>query len=227
LLYMKFYISVLLSVFYCGLYAQATNPANDAEAAALLQKVSEKYKAYKNISASFKLIVQRPRLKPEEDDKKYTDTIPGQILLAGPKFKIALKEQEIYCDGKTIWTYILSEKETQVNTFEETDDMFSPTQIFTLFKDGYLYQIKEKKVVNGHNLTVIEMAPPNKKLSYFKIDVTIDEASLQFVESKIYEKNGVRYVYKITKQAPNTAISDDNFVFDAKKHPGVKLIDLR
>ena len=44
----------LLSIVLCLLsfvnFAQ-TNPANDAEAAALLQKVSEKYKAYKNISA--------------------------------------------------------------------------------------------------------------------------------------------------------------------------------
>ncbi len=224
---MKLYLSVALIGCYISSFSQATNNANDAEAAALLQKVSEKYKAYKNISASFKLLVQRPKLKPEEDDKKYTDTIPGQILLAGPKFKIALKEQEIYCDGKTIWTYLPAEKEVQVNTFEETDDMFSPTKIFTLYKDGYLYQIKEKKVVGGHNQTVIEMAPPNKKLSYFKIDVTVDDANLQFVESKIYEKNGVRYLYKITKQNPDMAIKDDSFVFEAKKHPGVKVVDLR
>jgi outer membrane lipoprotein carrier protein len=69
--------------------------------------------------------------------------------------------------------------------------------------------------------------PPNKKLSYFKIDVSIDEATLQIVESKIYEKSGVRYVYKITKQTPNTTTTADSFTFDAKKYPGVKVVDLR
>ena len=105
--------------------------------------------------------------------------------------------------------------------------MFSPSKIFMLYKAGYLYNIKEKKVVNGHNLTVLEMAPPNKKLTYFKIDITIDDATLQLVESKIYEKNGVRYIYKLTKQTPNVNITSDGFVFDAKKFPGVKLVDLR
>lgn len=224
---MKTYLLLVPLALYFSAFSQAANPANDAEASALLQKVSDKYKAYKNVSASFKLLVQRPKLKPDDDERKFTDTIRGQIVIAGPKFKIELQQQEIYCDGNNIWNYSYADKEVQVNTFEESDDMFSPSKIFTLYKDGYLYQIKEKKVVNGHNETVIEMAPPNKKLSYFKIDITIDDATSQFVESKIYEKNGVRYVYKITKQVFDGPVPDATFVFDVKKHPGVKMTDLR
>jgi len=207
--------------------AQKENPANDPEASAMLQKVSEKYKAYKNISASFLLLIQRPKIKPEDDDRKYTDTVKGQITLQESKFKIAVKDQQIFCDGKSIWTYVASDKEVQLNTYEESDDMFSPSKIFMLYKAGYLYQIKEKKIVNGKHETVLEMAPPNKKVTYFKIDITIEDESLQLVESKIYEKNGVRYIYKLTKQTPNVATSDDTFMFDVKKHPGVKQVDLR
>jgi outer membrane lipoprotein carrier protein len=207
--------------------AQKENPANDPEASALLKKVSEKYKAYNNISASFVVLIQRPKIKPEDDDRKYTDTIKGQITLEGNKFKIVLKDQQIFCDGKDIWTYVASDKEVQLNTYEESDDMFSPAKIFMLYKEGYLYQIKEKKVVNGKHVTVIEMAPPNKKLTYFKIDITVDDESLQLVESKVYEKNGVRYIYKLAKQTPNVATSSDTYTYDAKKHPGVKIVDLR
>ena len=219
-----FFLFIILSI---QTFAQQENPANDPEAATLLQKVSDKYKAYKNISANFMLLIQRPKLKPEDDDRKYVDTVKGQITLQAEKFKIAVRDQQIFCDGKNIWTYVASDKEVQLNTFEEGDDMFSPSKIFMLYKAGYLYNIKEKKVVNGHNLTVLEMAPPNKKLTYFKIDITIDDATLQLVESKIYEKNGVRYIYKLTKQTPNVNITSDGFVFDAKKFPGVKLVDLR
>ena len=220
----------LLSIVLCFVsfvsFAQ-TNPANDVEAAALLQKVSEKYKAYKNISAEFKLVIQRPKLKPEEDDKKYTDTLKGKILLAQTKFNISIKDQQIICDGKNIWTYTPTDKEVQVNTFEETNDIFSPSKIFSLYKEGSMFQIKEKKVVNGKNVTVIEMAPSGKKLSYFKIDITIDDAAQQITESKIYEKNGVRYIYKLIKQTPNTSTGADSFTFDAKKYLGVKVVDLR
>ncbi|MBP6730920.1 MAG: outer membrane lipoprotein carrier protein LolA [Chitinophagales bacterium] len=208
------------------LFSQAANSANDEQAAALLQKVSAKYSGYKNVAADFKLLIQRPKLKPEESDKKYTDTLTGKILLQQAKFSVSIKDQQIICDGKNIWTYNPGDKEVQVNYFEETDDIFSPAKIFSMYKEGYMYQIKEKKTVGGKNLTVIEMAP-NKKLSYFKIDVSIDEATLQIVESKIYEKSGVRYVYKITKQTPNTTTTADSFTFDAKKFPGVKVVDLR
>ena len=225
------FLKVMLLAFAAGVlmpvFAQKENPANDPEAAALLQKVSEKYKAYKNISANFLLLIQHPKLKPDDDDRKYTDTLKGQITLQESKFKIKLKEQEIVCDGKNIWTYIAADKEAQLNTYEESDEMFSPSKIFTLYKAGYLYQIKEKKVVNGKHVTVIEMAPPNKKVTYFKIDITIDESSLDLLESKVYEKNGVRYIYKLTKQTPNVTTTDDTFVFDVKKHAGVKLVDLR
>jgi len=210
-----------------SVFAQKDNPANDAEAGALLQKVSEKYKTYKNISANFLLIIQHPKIKPEDDDRKYTDTLKGQITLQDSKFKIAVKNQQIFCDGKNIWTYVTGEKEVQLNVYEESDDVFSPSKIFMLYKAGYLYQIKEKKTVNGKNYTVLEMAPPNKKLTYFKIDITVDDASLELVESKVYEKNGVRYIYKLTKQTPNVATTDDTFTFDGKKHPGVKVVDLR
>jgi outer membrane lipoprotein carrier protein len=208
------------------LFSQAANSANDEQAAALLQKVSAKYSGYKNVAADFKLLIQRPKLKPEDSDKKYTDTLTGKILLQQAKFNVSIKDQQIICDGKNIWTYNPGDKEVQVNYFEETDDIFSPAKIFSMYKEGYMYQIKEKKTVGGKNLTVIEMAP-NKKLSYFKIDVSIDEATLQIVESKIYEKSGVRYVYKITKQTPNTTTTADSFTFDAKKYPGVKVVDLR
>ncbi len=208
-------------------FAQADNPANDPEAAALLQKVSEKYRSYKNISAGFVIYIQRPKVKPEDDDRKYVDTLKGQILLQQARFKINVKDQQIYCDGKNIWTYVAGDKEVQLNTYEENDDMFSPAKIFTLYKEGYLYQVKEKKTVNGKHYTVLEMAPPNKKLSYFKIDITIDDVSNELVESKIYEKNGVRYIYKLTRQTPNVATTDATFIYDTARHPGIKVVDLR
>ncbi len=219
-----------LSIIYCLIsivcYSQS-NTTNDTEASSLLQKVSVKYKSYKNISADFKLIIQRPKLKPEESDSKYTDTLKGKILLEQSKFNISIKDQQIICDGKNIWTYTPADKEVQVNYFEETDDIFSPSKIFSLYREGYMCQIKEKKTINGKSATVIEIAPSGKKLSYFKFDVTIDDATQQIIESKIYEKNGVRYIYKLTKQTPNITTGADTFTFDAKKFPGVKVVDLR
>ena len=217
-----FFLSISIHTF-----SQTENSTADPAAANLLKKVSAKYTAYKNISAEFDLIIQRPKLKPEEDDRKYADTLKGKIILQGNQFNISIKGQQIVCDGKTIWTYIPSDKEVQVNYYEENDDVFSPSKIFTLYKEGSLYDIKEKKVVKGKKETVIEMSPSNKNVSYFKMEVGIYDATLQIAESKLYEKNGVHYIYKITKQTPNIKPHENTFTFDVKKYPGVKVVDLR
>lgn len=219
-------------VLFCALallssFSVFQNTVNDPDAAALLQKVSDKYKAYKNISAGFKLLIVKPKPKPEDNDRKFTDTLDGTVLLEGAKFNIQINGQQIYCDGKNVWTYIVADKEAQVNYFEESDDVFSPSKIFTMYSDGYSYRVKEKKTIGNKSYTIIEMSPVNKKASYFKIDVSIDEATLQIAESKIYERNGVRYIYKLTKQNYNTATTEASFTFDVKRFPGVKLVDLR
>lgn len=224
---MMFKKSLLFLLLTYVLTAAAQNTVNDPDAGALLQKVSDYYKSQKSIQSNFQLLIQRPKARPEEDERKLSDTVAGSILLSGPKFKIIVKDQQIICDGKNIWTYFAKDKEVQVNYFEETEDMLSPSKIFSLYKDGYSYMIKEKKTVGGKAVTVIEMSPVNKKASFFKVDVSIDEAANQITESKIYEKNGVRYIYKLSKQVFSTPVSDDTFTFDAKKYPGINVVDLR
>ncbi|MFN8294158.1 MAG: outer membrane lipoprotein carrier protein LolA [Chitinophagales bacterium] len=197
------------------------------EADIALKKMSTRYEAFKTIKADFKLVVTNPKLKPTDNEAKLTDTIPGSISLKGEKFKIVMPGQEIFCDGKNIWTYLPKEREVQVDLFEETDDVFSPSKLFSFYKTGFSYQVKEKKTVAGKKILVAEMSPVNKKTSYFKIDVSINDSNAALLESKIYAKNGSRYLYKITAEKPDVELSDAFFTFDAAKYPGVKVIDLR
>jgi len=222
-----FFVYILIITNATAIFAQADNKISDPVATALLKKVSERYKSFTALSSDFKLVVNRPKLKPSDDDRKFTDTISGSVILQGDKFKIMLTDQQFICDGKNMWTYIPRDKEVQINYFEESDDVFSPSKIFTLYQEGFSYQIKEKKNVGGKSLVVIEMSPINRKVSYFKIDITIDETNLQIVESKVYEKNGTRYTYKLTKQTYNPTTDTGTFTFDPKKFPGVKVVDLR
>jgi outer membrane lipoprotein-sorting protein len=223
----KIIVLLLLSQSLLSFSQKQAVSINDPEAAALLQKVSDRYKSYKSIEADFTLTTIRPKLKPDEPDSKYTDEQTGRIYLKGNKFKISLSGHEIISDGKNIWTYTLNTKEAQVNYYEDNDEIFSPTKIFTIYKEGYSYQVKEKKVFQGKNITIIEMSPSNRKVSFFKIDVGVDVASANVLESKIYEKSGTRYIYKVNKLNSSVTLSDEFFSFDVKKFPGVNVVDLR
>ncbi len=223
-------LTALAAILFCAplLYSFTQDKAyTDPEAEGLLQKVSAKYKAYQTIQANFNLLAVRPKMKATDSEAKLTDTIQGQIWLKGSKFKIIAQGQEIICDGKNIWTYVAADKEVQVNYFEESDEVFSPSKIFSLYQQGWSYQVKERKMIAGKKATVLEMSPSSKKVSFFKIDVSIDDAGLTILESKIYEKSGMRYIYKLGKTSTNQELTDTFFTFDAKKHPGVNLVDLR
>ncbi|MCS6819696.1 MAG: outer membrane lipoprotein carrier protein LolA [Chitinophagales bacterium] len=197
------------------------------EADIALRKMSARYEAFKTIKADFMLIITNPKLSPKDDERKLTDTLLGSVLLKSEKFKLTLPGQEIYCDGKNIWTYNLNDKEVVVDLFTENDDVFSPAKLFSFYKKGFSYQVKEKRITPKGRIIVAEMSPVNKKTSYFKIDVAMDENNYTLVETKIYSKNGTRYLYKIKKETTDIEAPDEVFSFNASKYPGVKITDLR
>ena len=206
---------------------QKQSSVNDPEAGAILEKAAAKYKGLQGMQADFTLTTINPKLKPEDDDSKYTCNLNGQLFMKGKAFKIVMNGNEVYCDGKTIWSYSPKNKEVQINDYEESQETFSPTKIFSIYKEGYSYQIKEKKVFQGKNVTVIELSPTNHKVSFFKIDIAIEDGTNNLIESKVYEKSGVRYIYKITKLNTTTPLLDSFFIFDIKKYQNIKTVDLR
>jgi len=226
---MKKIIALLFTgISVMGLMAQAKpGTVTDPEAGAILEKAAAKYQSLNGMQADFTLTTVNPKLKPEDDDSKYTTNLNGQLYMKGKAFKIVINGNEIYCDGKTIWIYSPKTKEVQINDYQEDQETFSPTKVFSIYKEGYSYQIKEKKTYQGKNVTVIELAPINHKVSFFKIDVGIEDGTNNLLESKIYEKSGVRYIYKINSLNTSTPLSNDFFIFDIKKYQNVKIVDLR
>ncbi|HRP39694.1 MAG TPA: outer membrane lipoprotein carrier protein LolA [Chitinophagales bacterium] len=225
---MKYAFLVILLLNICPMFSQ-----NDAktyvedEADLALKKMSRRYEALSIIYAEFELVVNNPKTKPTDDEAKLTTKQQGTITLKGDKFSLKLPKQEIICNGKNIWTLNFADKETQLSLFEESDDVFSPAKLFSFYKTGYSYQVKERKPVNGKKAIVIEMSPVNKKTSYFKIDVTIDIATSTLLQTKIYAKNGVRYTYNIIAEKDNLTLPDTAFEYNTQKYPQLKLIDLR
>jgi outer membrane lipoprotein-sorting protein len=55
----------------------------------------------------------------------------------------------------------------------------------------------------------------------------VDKASKTIMSTRVFEKNGNRYLYAINTMNTTTAITDDTFSFNLKKYPGVEVIDLR
>ena len=118
-------------------------------------------------------------------------------------------------------------KEVQVNTVDPAEGGIKPNEIFTMYEKGFLYKFVDEKKVGGKVQQNIELTPTDKSKNFFKIKLTVDKASKQIVKSVIFEKTGNRYTYAIKEFTPNFAVNAGTFMFDAKKYPGVEVVDLR
>ncbi len=205
----------LLILTTLGVFAQGDKKAKD-----ILSGVSSKYRSYKSMKADFSYTLENPTAKIKE-------TQSGTIILSGAKYRLAIAGQEVICDGKTIWTYMKEAKEVQVNSVDPAEGGIKPNEIFTMYEKGFLYKFVDEKKVGGKVQQNIELTPTDKTKNFFKIKLTVDKASKQIVKSVIFEKTGNRYTYAIKEFMPNFAINAGTFMFDAKKYPGVEVVDLR
>ncbi|MCF8284682.1 MAG: outer membrane lipoprotein carrier protein LolA [Sphingobacteriales bacterium] len=205
----------LLILATLTLHAQGDKKAKD-----ILNGVSSKYRSYKSMKADFSYTLENPQAKIKE-------TQVGTLLLSGAKYRLGISGQEVICDGKTTWTYMKEVKEVQINDVDPTDEGIKPSEIFTMYEKGFIYKFVDEKSVAGKVQQNLELTPTDKTKNFFKIKLTIDKASKQIVKSVIFEKTGTRYTYAIKAFTPNFAVNASSFTFDAKKYPGVEVVDLR
>lgn len=199
---------------------QLDSATQDSRSKEILNKVSKTYKTYKSIKASFTV-----NIKNKQNNSSVNQS--GTLYVKGKKFRVNMSGQEIYCDGKTIWTYLKDANEVQITKYDEKNMDVNPSDIFTIYEKGFIHKYAGQKTEGKKTLHLIEMTPTDKTKPYFKVRLSIDKLAAKVEEMSIHNKNGVTTTYKITKFSGNVDISDSYFKFNPKSKPGVIEIDLR
>lgn len=200
---------------------QTINAQNDPKAKAILDGVTKKINGLKSLKANFALHLSGA-------GGKLNDTKKGTIYLKGQKYRVTLPGQEIINDNKTVWTYLKDANEVQVSSFNPNEQTISPAKFFTNFYDKeYKYKYAGTKKFNGKNCDIIELTPISASKQFSKVELAIDKASSTIAGGNIWEKNGNKYQYDVSGFTPNADVTDALFTFDAKKYPGVEVVDLR
>ncbi len=218
--------TVLTGLIICGMTfgaaAQSSSLGkNDPKAKVVLDGVSKKFKSLKSVIANFVL-------KIEGANNSVHDTKKGSVYVKGPKYKVVMDGQEIISDNTTSWTYAKDINEVTVSNVDHSNTSMTPAKIFTNFYDkDFLYRLTGESTEKGKVLQNIELTPTDKSKNFFKVLVDVDKKNQTLARMRVFEKNGNRYTYEITSFKPNGAVTDDLFTFDAKKYPGVEVVDLR
>ncbi|WP_027419478.1 LolA family protein [Crocinitomix catalasitica] len=183
----------------------------------ILDKVSAKTKAYKTISLSFDLTISGADSNPIKQQ--------GKAFLSGDKYKVELADQEIYCDGTTITTYLKDDAECYTSAVSDSEDegMVSPSKLLTIWEKGFTFKYIEEEIVNGRTVHHINLFPKDPAKSKFhtvilKIDKETNEIKLVYIKGK----DGTNMKYILTKFDENLSLPASTFVFDRAKHPEVE-----
>ncbi len=213
----KLFTMAALIVSSLSLFAQK----NDPEAKAVLDAVSKKFRSFTTVQANF-------TYKVENAEGKAISTKTGTLWMKGMKYKIVFGGQEIFSDGKTVWSYDKASKEVTVTNLDAAGGAITPQKLFTNFYDqDFLYMLNGEKKIGNKVIQEIEMTPTDKSKAFHKVYVQIDKAAKTIYSTRVLENGGNRYSYTVTNMKTNVALADAMFTFDKSKYPGVEVVDLR
>ena len=192
---------------------------SDADAKKILDAVSSKFKTYKSVQAKFVL-------KIENASGKSIGTKSGSVFMKATKYRISLPGQEMFSDGSTTWSYEKSSNEVTINKIDPSANAITPQKLFTNFYDkDFLYKLNGVVKEGGKDLQEIELTPVDKTKPFHKVLLYVNNSTIY--STKVYEKTGNRYTYSVSNMNTTSLIADNDFIFDAKKYPGVEVVDLR
>lgn len=192
----------------------------DSKARAILDGMSAKYKAINSFSATFSYGAVSPSGKAGRKSS-------GSILAKGVKFYLSMAGQEIYNNGKEIYTFVKETNEVNITEYDSSEDSpFSPSNIYNIYKKGYNYKFVSETKIGGKTIQLIELIP-QKAENVKKVLIGVNKASKQIENWKIWDNSGKSTVFTINTFKANVPATDATFSFNTSKHPGVEVIDLR
>jgi outer membrane lipoprotein-sorting protein len=214
-------ILALLALVIGSVSVLTAQTQSDPAAKVILDGVSAKFKSYPAVQSNFTLQVEDAKGKLQGVKK-------GTVFMKSGKYKVNLTGQEIFCDGQNVWTYDKSANEVTITKFEGGNSTITPQKLFTNFYDkDFLYKLNGEKKVGSKTIQEIEMTPLDKSKPFHKVYVYVDKASKNIYSTKVLEKNGNKYTHTVNSLNGAAKLTDDIFVFDKKKYPGVEEVDLR
>lgn len=211
----KLALTFVFAIFFIAAWAQY-----DPKALETLDAMSKKYKSIESFEAN--IVCNRTN-----EIDKVSDEFKGKITVKGDKFRLVLPEQEVINNGTTQWTYLPEAKEVNVDNYDPSSDDVNPSKILDMYKKGYKYLYIGDKTDGGVLCEEIDLVPDKKDAQYFKIKMMIGKKDKNIQSWTMFNKDGDRYKYSITKFNPQAKVDDTFFTFDPKKYPDVQVIDLR
>jgi outer membrane lipoprotein-sorting protein len=212
-----FFITILLA-FSFQIIGQ-----KDEKAKTILKEVSDKTKSYTSLKLKFLYI-------SESKAKKSADTTKGTIFIKGEMYKLFFGGNEIFSDGKTVWTHQVDLGEITITEPDPKDDnALNPSNILQVYEKGFKYKFMGEFTSKGITFYQIDLYPEQpKQKNYSIVKLKIDKAKSQLESIKMIGKDGNDNTIELLEFTPNAKVTDTMFKFDPAKYPkDIEINDMR
>jgi outer membrane lipoprotein-sorting protein len=212
-------VSILILVSISSAYFGQSLENEDLKCEKILQEVSDNIQ--KNNASKFNF-----RLEIKSED--INEIQNGYALIEKEKFYYKTEEREVICDGINVWTYLPEDNECYIDLLEDLDNTLNPSEIFTLWKEGFKFKYMNKTIVNNQTIHKIKMFPSQPDKSNFHTIIMDINGSLKLItEASVKTKDGVTIKTTISKLTRNPKINNKQFSWDSESHLNSDQIDNR
>lgn len=188
---MKYFILIGLFFISFGLKAQKIY---DKEAEALLERISEKIKANRQVEAQFTFSIDYPGA--EKDVKK------GELNQNADSYHVSIGDNEIISSSEGFYLVDKISKSVQINDplKENSTDLYNPISLMEKYDSGeFEYAITGEDKINDNRCYLVEFKPVDRYSELSKIRIAISMNDELPVYIKIFNKDASRVEIEISE----------------------------
>jgi len=178
----------------------------------LLNEVSKKVKAYKNISVDFKYELNNV-------SENITQETKGDVTIQNDKYVLnVLGVTRIY-DGKTLYNISPEDEEVTISS-ENTEDegTITPSKMLSFYEEGYNYKMDIIQNVKGRKIQYVKLTPIDSNAEIKHVLLGIDATTKHIYNLIEVGKNGTKTTLTVNSFKTNQAIPKTLFTFDENKY---------
>jgi outer membrane lipoprotein-sorting protein len=204
-------------LFFSLFISTITFSQNSEEAKSLLDEVSSKMGAYKNMYIGFSQTLSNEEAGINEGDEP---PIRGEINLQGEKYNLNYLGNIFIYNGKTLYVINNEEKEVSITKGDlgGDDGFIYPSKLLTFYQEGYNFEMGEIKNIKGRQIQFITLNPIDSASEIIKVELGIDAKTKHIYKLIQIGANGAKTSFTITKFKSNQELSNSFFQFDKQKY---------
>ena len=207
-----------ITILFLSLFITTITFSQESEKAkALLDEVSAKMGAYKNMYIGFSQTLSNEDAGIKEGDEP---PIRGDINLEGEKYSLNYLGNKFIYDGKKLYVINKEIKEISITDgdLEGDDGFIYPSKLLTFYKEGYTFKMGKLKTINGKKIQFVTLNPIDSNSDIVKVELGIDAKTKHIYKLIQTGSNTSKTTFTITKFKSNQTLSENFFKFDKEKY---------